>query len=100
VFSLKHNKTKERFIEVHNTEWDKDMDAGKRRYLVLKSYGGDNMSAARAMQAVSNTSQDKDAKIEAAKDAKFFYQSHIQGRRHYPISRHVARITKRMPRLR
>jgi hypothetical protein len=86
--------------KVLNTGWEKDMDAGKRRMLILKAHGNDNMASARAMQALANVSQDKETKIQAAKDAKFFFQAHIQGRRHYPNSHRVTRITKPMPRIR
>ena len=93
------NKEKWFEPEVKDTGWDKDDDPGRRRYLMLKAHGGDNLSSARAMQALSNVTNDKKTRIEAARDARYFFHAHQRGRLHYPTSHVMPRLSRPMPRI-
>jgi hypothetical protein len=66
-------------IKVH-TGWHKSMPAGKRRELVLKSHKRNALSAARAMQALSNVSTDRETKKLAHADALYFYNLHSKNK--------------------
>lgn len=59
---------------VTDTGWDKDLRPEMRRSLILKAHAGNLMESAHAMQALSNVTQDKITRIEAAKDAAYFFK--------------------------
>jgi hypothetical protein len=52
------------------------MPATKRRQLALKAHKGDKLATARALQALSNVTQDKVTKRLARVDALYFYELH------------------------
>ena len=58
-----------------HTGWKKSYPAKKRRTLALKGHKS-NLSAARALQALANVTQDEPTKKAAQADAKFFYEEH------------------------
>lgn len=58
--------------------WKKDMPIRKRRNLVLrtskaKSIKGKYLESARRMQALANLTTDRKTKMEAQRDAKYFF---------------------------
>jgi len=62
-----------------HTGWKKSYPAKKRRTLALKGHKS-NLSAARALQALANVTQDEPTKKAAQADAKFFYKEHKAGK--------------------
>ncbi len=85
--------------KVH-TGWEKGQPLEKRRAKVLKAHKGDELAAARAMQALANVTQDNETKQEAAKDADYFYQEHLHKQLPpHPRYRNEPTITPKMPRL-
>ena len=62
------------------TGWKKDMPVGKRRREVLSAHGGDSLAAARGLQQLANVTVDRDTKVEARKDALYFFKEYGQGR--------------------
>jgi hypothetical protein len=79
--------------------WEKQMDTRERRRLVLIAHDGDELSAARSLQALANVTQDKATKREAALDARFFFRSYINGTSTPRITRKQPRISNHMGRL-
>jgi len=53
--------------------WRKDMPVGERRDNALDAHSGNLLSTARALLAISNVTQDRETKIEARKDADYFF---------------------------
>lgn len=64
------------------TGWHKDTDRDLRRRKVLQSHNGDDLSAARGLQALANVTTDPETKREARRDAEYFFSVH---RKHTPI---------------
>jgi hypothetical protein len=81
--------------KVH-TGWHKNMPAGRRRRLVLQSHKGDELASARAMQALSNVTTDRQTAIVARSDADFFFRKH---QRELKPEHRGLRITPRTPRI-
>ncbi|MDG6912627.1 MAG: hypothetical protein JRN35_06040 [Nitrososphaerota archaeon] len=63
------------------TGWHKDSPLACRRAKVLRAHKGDNLSAARAMQALANVTTDRMTKEEAQLDANYFYNRYSRPRR-------------------
>jgi hypothetical protein len=83
---MKKGKSKKWFDpEVENTGWDKDMDAGTRRALMLKAHGGDVLDSGKAMQMLADVSQDKETMKAALQDAKYFYSVNAGKRKLTPL---------------
>lgn len=59
-----------------HTGWHKNMPQYKRRALVLKSHKGDLLASARAMGSLANVTRDSKTRIEAKKDADYFYKEY------------------------
>jgi len=74
------NKKKWFKPEVTDTGWDKDLPADTRRALMLKAHGGDELAAARAVQALSNITKDRETRKDAQADADYFYQAYREGK--------------------
>ena len=81
-----------------DTGWRKDDNEPIRRVKVLDAHKGDELASARAMQALSNVSTDRETSGKARSDAKYFYRIHKEiknvSRRRGP------RVTPKTPRLR
>ena len=58
-----------------HTGWKKSYPAKKRRALALKGHKS-ALSAARALQALANVTQDESTEKAAQADAKYFYREH------------------------
>jgi len=56
--------------------WEKGAPLKERRSKILKAHKGDLLSAARGKQALANVTTDKETKVEAEKDAKFFLKEY------------------------
>ena len=82
------------------TGWDKDHPEAARRVKVLSSHGGDELASARAMQAIANVTTDRETKIEARADARYFYRIHSEMPKRRSHKRRAPRITPKQPRLR
>ncbi len=54
-------------------KWRKGLTPTGRRRLALKARGGDPLKAGRALQALSNVTKDKETKVKAGADAKYFF---------------------------
>ena len=59
--------------------WRKDQPATTRRRLALKAHGGDKLSTARALQALSNVTVDRETKRLSRSDALYFFELHRKG---------------------
>lgn len=53
--------------------WRKELVPASRRRLALESRGGDPLKTGRALQALSNVTKDKETKMKAGADARYFY---------------------------
>ena len=53
--------------------WSKYLSVKERRGLALDSRGGGYLSVARALQALANVTKDKETKVRALADSKYFY---------------------------
>ncbi len=58
--------------------WSKTDSQTKRRRAALASRRGNALKTARALQALSNVSQDKETSRKAGADAKYFYRLHAK----------------------
>lgn len=67
--------------KISDTGWHKDLSAGRRRSLMLKAHKGNYLTAAKALQALSNVTRDPGTKKAARADAKYFYDMHRKTRR-------------------
>jgi len=81
------------------TGWEKDQPESERRAKVLSAHKGDELASARAMQALSNVTTDRETKRLARADALHFYQLHQRKQRRISGKR-TLRITPKRPRLR
>jgi hypothetical protein len=68
----KTSKEKKFFKPKVKSGWKKDMPVKKRRELELKAHKNNLLSASRAKQSLANVSTDRETKIEAEKDARYF----------------------------
>ena len=57
-------------------DWSKDDPAETRRDKALKAHKGDELAAARALQALSNVTTDPETKKLAKEDADYFFARH------------------------
>lgn len=64
------------FAPTVTMDWTKDMLLKERRANALLAHGNNYLSTARALQALANVTTDKETKIEARKDAKYFFRKH------------------------
>ena len=62
----------------HNVEmnWHRDDPPGTRRANALKAHKGDELAAARALQALANVTTDTETASAAKSDADFFFASY------------------------
>jgi hypothetical protein len=62
----------------HNVEmnWHKDETAETRRANALKAHKGDELAAARALQALANVTTDPETSRLAKSDADYFFTKH------------------------
>jgi hypothetical protein len=60
--------------------WRSNLPVAKRRGIVLATHGGDKLSAARDLQRLANATSDRRAKVEARRDALFFFKEYGRGR--------------------
>jgi hypothetical protein len=58
--------------KVH-TGWHKTQSATYRRRLSLKAHKSDYLATARSLQALSNTTRDKQTKVLSKRDANYFF---------------------------
>lgn len=56
--------------------WNKDDSQAVRRKNALKARQGDELAAARALQALANVTKDTETKRKASGDARYFYGKH------------------------
>jgi len=56
--------------------WRKDMPAEERRELALDAHGGDLLSTARALLALSNVTTSEETKRLARSDADYFFRQY------------------------
>lgn len=56
--------------------WSKSMPQEERRENALDAHGSDLLATARALLALSNVTQDRETKVEARKDADYFFAQH------------------------
>ena len=56
--------------------WHKEQSEGTRRRLALKSHRGNNLSTARALQALANVTVDSSTRARARADSQYFYAQH------------------------
>ena len=61
--------------------WRKDDNQDKRRRIALRNRNGNLLKTARALQALSNVTKDKDTKRKSHLDAQFFYRKYAKKRR-------------------
>ena len=71
-------KVKKWFEAGESTGWSKHDKPDVRRRKVLRSKHGDELSAARSLQALSNVTRDSATKRLAQQDANYFYRLHKQ----------------------
>jgi hypothetical protein len=57
-------------------DWEKGMPMAQRRRNALRAHGGDELSTARALQALANVTTDNATKVKAKADANYFYKRH------------------------
>lgn len=69
-------KSKKWYKPTTTMNWSKDMPVAERRRNALRAHGGDALATARALQALSNVTTDRETKREAEKDAKYFFALH------------------------
>lgn len=69
-------KSKKWYKPTTTMNWSKDMPVAERRRNALRAHGGDALATARALQALSNVTTDRETKREAEKDAKYFFDLH------------------------
>ena len=73
---------KERWFEAGEPlGWRKSDSATTRRRIALRARGGDKLSTARALQALSNVTKDSATKKAARSDALYFYAKHRKSKR-------------------
>ena len=60
--------------------WRSNLPMAKRRGVVLAIHSGDKLSTARDLQRLANATSDRRTKVEARKDALFFFKEYGQGR--------------------
>jgi len=83
------------------TGWEKGQPESVRRGNMLRAHGGNELASARAMQALSNVTTDRETRRVARDDAKYFYRLHRELPRRRRISaRKTTRITPERPKLR
>ena len=56
--------------------WGKNMPITERRDNALEAHGGNLLATGRALQALANVTQDAGTKVEARKDALYFFAQH------------------------
>ena len=61
--------------------WDKNDTMNKRRKIALRNRDGDELKTARALQALANVTKDKETKVKAGADAKYFFKLHQGGKK-------------------
>lgn len=76
------------------TGWTKGMRMKERRRRVLKAHKGDELAAARSMQALANVTQDQQTRIKAKSDAEHFFRLHSKRVRQMRISSKLPRISE------
>jgi hypothetical protein len=81
------------------TGWKKTESASLRRSKVIEAHGGDELAAARSMQALANVTTDQATRKAAKADARYFYHIYNVGRKGGTGGR-TLRISPKMPRLR
>lgn len=69
-------KSKQFFHPKVHMLWRKTQSAITRRRLALKAHGGDYLATARALQALSNVTTDRETKQKAYADARYFFAKH------------------------
>lgn len=62
--------------KIYDTGWHKDKAIGQRRLSMLKAHKGNYLTAAKALQALSNVTRDPGTKKAARADARYFYNMH------------------------
>ncbi len=72
---------KERWFEAGaSLGWRKDDPTDKRRRVALRHRKGDLLATARALQALSNVTKDRQTKRLARVDAKYFFKKYKERR--------------------
>jgi hypothetical protein len=61
--------------------WKKSDTQAKRRRVALRNRKGDYLTTARALQSLSNVTQDKETERKARSDAKYFFRKYRNKRR-------------------
>ena len=54
--------------------WSKSQPEAERRRLLLKAHHGNALAAARSKQALANVTQDRETRILAQADARYFFE--------------------------
>jgi len=83
-------KSKQWYESKVDTGWEKGQPENVRRDKVLRAHKGDELASARAMQALSNVTTDRETARKSRADAVYFFGKH----------RRVSRITPKVPKLR
>jgi len=82
------------------TGWKKHLQPEERRALALAAHGGDQLSAAKSLMALSNVTTDRATQKAARADALYFYHRHSVVRAQEIHAIRPLRITAKMPLLR
>lgn len=82
-----------------HTGWEKGQPESERRVKVLNAHKGDELASARSMMALANVTTDKETKMLAKWDAKYFYRLHREMPRRHISHKKTPRITPKRPAL-
>ena len=69
-------ESKRWFTHQTTMNWSKDMPVRERRQNALIAHGDDPLATARALQALVNVTTSTETKIEARKDALYFFREY------------------------
>jgi hypothetical protein len=76
----KHNSSKW-FNPTTHSGWSKTDSQLTRRKKALKAHGGDTLSTARSLLALSNVTKDSSTKKKSLADAKHFFSLHKKSKK-------------------
>ena len=80
------------------TGWEKGQPESIRRLKVVRAHKGDKLASARAMQALSNVTTDRETKRAAQADAGYFFRLHRESPMRLSRGRSL-RVTPKRPKL-
>lgn len=92
-------KIKRWYRPVIQSGWEKNMSQETRRAKLLQAHKGDNLASARAMQSLSNVTEDEETAKKARFDALYFFEQHRISRAKFRHNGKGLNLTPRMKRL-